>query len=159
MKTHLARHTTNQQTGCHRTTSQCGRLHNACDDGMNITDDPREVTCGFCLKQLRKDAERADWIATRNHHPSYGRLNQLAQDLGTAWAKYMDIFGEPPHGTSKQIRAMLEFLPKSMPQKGLDDAQWKTCPNCGWMINPNRPDDHRCENVAVAPTPQKGVES
>jgi hypothetical protein len=39
-------------------------------------------------------------------------LDQLAADLQVAWRKYEHFFGEPPHGTLKQIRGLLEFLPK-----------------------------------------------
>ena len=38
--------------------------------------------------------------------------NQLAADLVLAWAKYAAALGEPPHGTIKQLRAMLEFIPR-----------------------------------------------
>jgi hypothetical protein len=36
----------------------------------------------------------------------------LAQGLHAAWGKYVELFGEDPHGTYRQLRAMLEFLPK-----------------------------------------------
>jgi hypothetical protein len=37
--------------------------------------------------------------------------DELAGRLCQAWAKYVQFFTEPPHGTFKQIRAMLEFMP------------------------------------------------
>jgi hypothetical protein len=42
-------------------------------------------------------------------------LDQLALDLSTAWQSYSAAFGEPPHGTQKQLRAMLCFVPKTAP--------------------------------------------
>ena len=56
MKVHKARHSVNAFTGARRTTSLCGRLNNACDDGMNITEIDAEVTCGFCVKKLARIA-------------------------------------------------------------------------------------------------------
>jgi hypothetical protein len=35
-----------------------------------------------------------------------------AYELGVAWKKYTDAFGEPPYGTHKQLCALVEFLPK-----------------------------------------------
>jgi hypothetical protein len=35
----------------------------------------------------------------------------LAKALVVAWSKYTHAFGQPPHGTYKQLRAMLEFCP------------------------------------------------
>jgi hypothetical protein len=37
--------------------------------------------------------------------------DELAERLCRAWAKYVQLFTEPPHGIFKQIRAMLEFMP------------------------------------------------
>ena len=34
----------------------------------------------------------------------------LALALEDAWRKYTEFFGVPPHGTLKQIRAMLELI-------------------------------------------------
>jgi hypothetical protein len=34
------------------------------------------------------------------------------QRLAKAWAKYTAVFGEPPHGTVRQLAAMLEFMPR-----------------------------------------------
>jgi hypothetical protein len=42
--------------------------------------------------------------------------DDLAQGLFTAWSKYVQLFGEQPHGTLKQLRAMLEFIPAAQPQ-------------------------------------------
>lgn len=38
------------------------------------------------------------------------------KDLAHAWQRYTDFFGEVPHGTEKQMNAMLELLPKSSEQ-------------------------------------------
>lgn len=35
-----------------RTTTLCGRMNAASQDGMNIADDPRNVSCKLCLKKL-----------------------------------------------------------------------------------------------------------
>jgi hypothetical protein len=39
--------------GAMKTTSLCGRLNNACRDGMNVTDATSQVTCKFCLALLK----------------------------------------------------------------------------------------------------------
>lgn len=36
----------------------------------------------------------------------------LSAKLHQAWSAYVKGFGEPPHGTMKQLRALLEFMPK-----------------------------------------------
>lgn len=36
----------------------------------------------------------------------------LAVDLHQAWKLYVKWFEEAPHGTERQLRAMLEFMPK-----------------------------------------------
>jgi len=51
MKIHLALVRNNAWGGI-TTGSHCRRLNKSCDDGMNITDDPKEVTCKFCLKLM-----------------------------------------------------------------------------------------------------------
>lgn len=33
-----------------------------------------------------------------------------AESLSAAWRKYMDLFGEQPHGTVQQLAAVLEFV-------------------------------------------------
>lgn len=35
------------------TTTLCGRMNNASQDGMNSSAESNQVTCGFCLKKLR----------------------------------------------------------------------------------------------------------
>jgi hypothetical protein len=39
-------------------------------------------------------------------------FDKLAADLHCAWARYRAAFGEDPHGTERQLRALLEFTPK-----------------------------------------------
>jgi hypothetical protein len=39
-------------------------------------------------------------------------LSELADLIHIAWGKYRYTFGQDPHGTKKQIAAMLCFLPK-----------------------------------------------
>lgn len=39
-------------------------------------------------------------------------LDKFSHDLSSAWQRYAEVFGEAPHGTPKQLRAMLCFLPK-----------------------------------------------
>jgi hypothetical protein len=40
----------------------------------------------------------------------------------TGWRKYTEAFGEPPHGTLQQLRAMLCFLPKPMAEAVYADS-------------------------------------
>lgn len=51
MKIHLGYHRANAWGG-YNTGSHCRRLNKLSEDGMNITDDPKEVTCKFCLKLM-----------------------------------------------------------------------------------------------------------
>jgi hypothetical protein len=37
--------------------------------------------------------------------------NNLASSLVIAWDRYVSLFGEPPHGTGKQMRSLLSFVP------------------------------------------------
>ncbi len=37
-----------------------------------------------------------------------------AQGLAKAWARYAEFFGEVPHGTEKQMAALLELIPKEL---------------------------------------------
>jgi len=39
-------------------------------------------------------------------------LLQIAESLSQAWAKYKWLYGVPPHGTKKQLAAMLELCPQ-----------------------------------------------
>jgi hypothetical protein len=41
-------------------------------------------------------------------------LDELAAGLEEAWMKYLRYFGHAPHGTLKQLRAMVEFLPAAI---------------------------------------------
>ncbi len=36
-------------------------------------------------------------------------LLDFAVELSTAWARYTDLFGQVPHGTEKQMAALLEL--------------------------------------------------
>ena len=40
------------------------------------------------------------------------QAGSLARDLTQAWQRYVELFGEPPHGTAKQMAALVELLPK-----------------------------------------------
>jgi hypothetical protein len=37
---------------------------------------------------------------------------RLAESLSKAWVKYREFFGEEPHGTVKQLAAMIELCPE-----------------------------------------------
>lgn len=71
----------------------------------------QQRTRGYGDYLYRQDREKfnvelAEWLTKTDV------LDELAQRLQTAWAKYRAAFGEPPHGTLQQLRAMLEFMPK-----------------------------------------------
>jgi hypothetical protein len=51
-------------------------------------------------------------------------MNVTAERLATAWAKYVKFFGVPPHGTVKQLDALLSL------------AQ-KTCSRCECPVDEN----------------------
>jgi hypothetical protein len=38
---------------------------------------------------------------------------RMAEHLAEAWTKYTWLFGVPPHGTKKQLAAMLELCPQA----------------------------------------------
>ena len=44
--------------------------------------------------------------------PGWAELERLAmvENIVEAWHKYSVFFGEPPHGTHKQIAALLELM-------------------------------------------------
>ena len=37
--------------------------------------------------------------------------DELASDIRHAWRRYTDLFGEPPHGTLPQIKALVALMP------------------------------------------------
>lgn len=39
--------------------------------------------------------------------------DRLAEALKTAWASYVGLFGEQPHGTLPQMKALVAFIPES----------------------------------------------
>jgi hypothetical protein len=36
-------------------------------------------------------------------------VEELAKNLAFAWSRYVELFGEPPHGTEKQLAALIEL--------------------------------------------------
>lgn len=50
-----------------------------------------------------------------------------ADGLAAAWRKYVAAFGEPPHGTLSQLKALLEFMPKPVQAEGF------TGPRTDWL--------------------------
>lgn len=55
----------------------------------------------FITRALRELLER--------HEDSERLIN--AGTLAVAWKRYTDLFGEPPHGTEKQMGALLALIP------------------------------------------------
>lgn len=53
---------------------------------------------------------------TERRLEAHGKPNEgilrLAESLNSAWRKYSELFGEPPHGTIKQLTAMLTLSPQ-----------------------------------------------
>lgn len=43
----------------------------------------------------------------------------LAKALQIGWRKYTDLLGEPPHGTEKQLAALIELVPLSSIIQGI----------------------------------------
>lgn len=39
--------------------------------------------------------------------------DRLAEALQTAWQSYVGLFGEQPHGTLPQMKALVAFIPES----------------------------------------------
>lgn len=44
----------------------------------------------------------------------------LAKSLASAWLRYVELFGEPPHGTEQQLAALIELIPRD---DGEDDGE------------------------------------
>lgn len=61
---------------------------------MNLTDKANQVTCKFCLKKM---------------NPEDPQVETMAEQLSEAWGKYVGLFGETPHGTVRQMAALLSF--------------------------------------------------
>ena len=36
-------------------------------------------------------------------------VTELSKNLASAWLRYVELFGEPPHGTEKQLAALIEL--------------------------------------------------
>jgi hypothetical protein len=51
-----------------------------------------------------------------------------AEQLCEAWEKYVRWFGEPPHGTLRQMAALLAFVPVE-----------ESVSFCNWCPNPESP--------------------
>ena len=49
------------------------------------------------------------------------------EDLSIAWQRYIRLFGSDPHGSVKQMNALLELVPKRM-----SGAEWEKRWN-SWM--------------------------
>lgn len=45
--------------------------------------------------------------------------NDIASRLVVAWSKYVQLFGESPHGTEKQLRALTRLMPPPARQENL----------------------------------------
>lgn len=55
-----------------------------------------------------------DRTAGQAHPPDLISINvtEQAELLARAWKRYVDLFGCPPHGTARQLAALLELMPK-----------------------------------------------
>lgn len=42
----------------------------------------------------------------------------LAKNLAAAWLRYVELFGEPPHGTEQQLAALIELIPRDDGEDG-----------------------------------------
>jgi hypothetical protein len=49
----------------------------------------------------------------------------LANDLAAAWIRYRSLFGDVPHGTQKQMAALLELMPSKARLAALTAAKTK----------------------------------
>jgi hypothetical protein len=56
------------------------------------------------------EAERALRLAAKAADEDFPMSPALLVD---AWKRYVNLFGEPPHGTEKQMRALLRLIPPS----------------------------------------------
>ena len=54
-------------------------------------------------------------------------LDELADKLHHGWKRYVELFGEPPHGTLRQIRAMLELCKLDVPRWTSSPTHGKNC--------------------------------
>ena len=62
---------------------------------------------------LHPSSEAPAWKhAFPEHHVDEGKL-RLACALQRAWNRYSDLFGANPHGSEKQLLALLELMPEA----------------------------------------------
>lgn len=73
-----------------------------------------------------------------------------AEDLQDAWHKYRDLFGEDPHGTLPQLRALLVGLPK-LPHEPLP-APCSECERLRAGLSLIATDEHRLMNITARMT-------
>lgn len=55
-------------------------------------------------------------------------------DLSIAWTRYVELFGTVPHGSVKQMNALLELVPHRMTPKEWEEKYTNLkplCRNCG----------------------------
>ena len=59
-------------------------------------------------------------------------VEKAAKLLADGWKKYVALFGEPPHGTEKQMAVLLEFCPAIVRAESVGHvAQCKCCKKLG----------------------------
>lgn len=51
--------------------------------------------------------------ATESRRPRRDPILEFAEHLSEAWGKYRRLYGVPPHGTVRQLAAMLELCPQA----------------------------------------------
>lgn len=76
---------------------------------------------------------------------------QLAEALHSAWKRYSALFGESPHGTLPQMRALVHLLPKAAPEEPPLPAPAPSpqCPKCGYTKEDSAKwlDHHLCDGT------------
>ena len=55
-------------------------------------------------------------------------INELAEVLCTCWQKYSEVFGEVPHGTQRQLKALLalganDWLDRKLLEARIEEAE------------------------------------
>lgn len=95
----------------------------------------------------------ADLLEARTPQEATGVIT--AEDLQDAWHKYRDLFGEDPHGTLPQLRALLVGLPKLPHEPNPSEARGVRCPHDGETCGDDKCEDCPNRSAPVEPKPSE----
>lgn len=115
----------------------------ACDDGRgNYQPSKEEQDLRDATKSIFGDLVQMHKITPKD---------RLADALHTAWHSYIKLFGEQPHGTLPQMKALVALIPENFigeaakPGITIDPkADWWSCENCCSRTQPHMTECRYC---------------